>query len=243
RFDEVTLTTHEIFHTMFPFYLGTNETKYAWMDEGWATIGEWLLSPLIDSTIVDDYGVQPTEDHMSTESDLPIMTLSTEMDAAYFTNAYPEPAMGFLFVKDMLGDSLFTKSLHYYIRQWNGKHPIPYDFFNCMNEASGKNLNWFWQRWFFEGGHADLAISSVTKKLKANNITITSKGSKPVPIDLTIIYSDKTRENVHRSIAVWEKGNSSVVITVPATKRIARIELGSTWVPDVDKSDNVLEVE
>jgi hypothetical protein len=46
--DDIELTDHEIFHTMFPFYMGINETKYGWMDEGWATIGEWLLSPMID---------------------------------------------------------------------------------------------------------------------------------------------------------------------------------------------------
>ncbi len=46
----ITLTSHEIFHTMFPFYMGINETKYAWMDEGWASIGEWLISKIIDST-------------------------------------------------------------------------------------------------------------------------------------------------------------------------------------------------
>jgi len=58
--DDIELTDHEIFHTMFPFYMGINETKYAWMDEGWATIGEWLISPLIDSSIADDYGIMPT---------------------------------------------------------------------------------------------------------------------------------------------------------------------------------------
>ena len=34
---KLNLTDHEIFHTMFPFYMGINETKYGWMDEGWAT--------------------------------------------------------------------------------------------------------------------------------------------------------------------------------------------------------------
>ena len=45
RAESIELTDHEIFHTMFPFYMGINETKYAWMDEGWATIGEWIISP------------------------------------------------------------------------------------------------------------------------------------------------------------------------------------------------------
>jgi len=38
--EAVQLTSHEIFHSYFPFYMGINETQYAWMDEGWATIGE-----------------------------------------------------------------------------------------------------------------------------------------------------------------------------------------------------------
>ena len=57
RTEAITLTDHEIFHTMFPFYVGTNETKYGWLGDDWATSGEWLISPMIDSNIVDDYGV------------------------------------------------------------------------------------------------------------------------------------------------------------------------------------------
>ena len=209
------------------------------MDEGWATIGEWILSTYIDSSIVDDYGVLPTERHLGTEADLPIMSLSTENNASYFTNAYPEPAMGYLYVKDLLGDSLFTKALHYYITQWNGKHPMPYDFFNCMNAGSGKNLNWFWKRWFFEGGFADLAISKVVKKGAAYAVTVTTKGSKPVPVDLTVTYVDNTTAKVHRNIGVWEKGATAIMISIPAKSGIKKIELGSTWVPDADKKDNV----
>ena len=33
---------HEIAHTYFPFYMGINETRYAFMDEGWATTFEYL---------------------------------------------------------------------------------------------------------------------------------------------------------------------------------------------------------
>jgi hypothetical protein len=244
RAESIELTDHEIFHTMFPFYMGINETKYAWMDEGWATIGEWLISPMIDSSIVDEYGVSPYEKNAATEIDLPIMTLSTQLTGtSYFLNSYPKPSFGYLFIKDMLGDSLFTKALHYYIEQWHGKHPMPYDFFNCMNAGSGKNLNWFWKRWFFDSGYPDLAITSVISKLKSYNIVITSKGTKPVPIDLTITFADKTALNIHRSIGVWEKGNSTVTITVPTTQKITRIELGDTYNADSHKDDNVYVVK
>jgi hypothetical protein len=244
RDESIELTDHEIFHTMFPFYMGINETKYAWMDEGWATIGEWLISPMIDTTIVDEYGVAPYEMSAATELDLPISTLSTQLSGtSYFLNSYPKPAFGYLYVRDMLGDSLFTKALHYYIQQWHGKHPMPYDFFNCMNAGSGKNLNWFWKKWFFDNGEPDLAIISVSNKLKSYNIVITSKGTKPVPIDLTITYADKSVSKIHRSIKVWEKGNSTVNITIPTTQKIIKVELGGTYSVDSNKKDNVFELK
>ncbi|MFL5811677.1 MAG: M1 family metallopeptidase [Flavisolibacter sp.] len=243
RAESIELTDHEIFHTMFPFYMGINETKYGWMDEGWATIGEWLVSPMIDSSIVDEYGVGPYESEAANEIDLPIMTLTTQLTgSSMFLNSYPKPAFGYLYVKDMLGDSLFTKALHYYIQQWHGKHPMPFDFFNCMNTGSGKNLNWFWKRWFFDSGYPDLEITSVTPKLKSYNIVVTSKGSKPIPIDLTITFSDKTIQKIHRSVDVWRNGNTSVNISVTTTQKISNIRLGSTYTPDVNKKDNVIEM-
>jgi hypothetical protein len=241
--ESIELTDHEIFHSMFPFYMGTNETKYAWMDEGWATIGEWIISPIIDSSLADEYGVEPTEKNAGNETDLPIMTLSTEIYGAYYTNSYPKPAMGYLFVKDMLGDELFYKGLHFYIQQWHGKHPIPYDFFNCMNTGSGKNLNWFWKKWFFDNGEPDLAISKVTTKGKATTVIIATVGTKPVPVDLTIYFSDSTSMKVHKSIAVWEKGNKTVTIPIMSNKKISKLTLSSGYTPDSNKKDNVWQVK
>jgi len=231
RAESIELTDHEIFHTMFPFYMGINETKYAWMDEGWATIGEWIISPLIDPALIDEYGVAPTSNNAGRETDLPIITLSTELNAAYFTNSYPKPAMGYLFAKDMLGDDVFFKGLHYYISQWNGKHPLPWDFFNCMNTGSGKNLNWFWKKWFFENGEPNLAISKVTN----TSVTIQMKGTKPVPVDLTIDFENGA-QTIHKSIAVWEKA-SSITLNFPG-KKIKKVSLGSVHTPDSDPKDN-----
>jgi hypothetical protein len=241
REDAITLTDHEIFHTIFPFYIGTNETKYGWMDEGWATIGEWLLSPMIDSTLVDSYGVVATEMLSGTEEDMPLSAITfMQGGPAFFVNSYPKPAFGYLFAKDMLGDELFLKGLHFYMQQWNGKHPLPLDFFNCMNTGSGKNLNWFWKRWFFENGTPDLAIKKVVNSTAAKQIVVEMKGNKPVPVDLAITYADGSTQKFHRSIAVWEKANKTT-IAFNSPKKIARVELGSLYALDSDKEDNVWE--
>ena len=244
REDAINLTDHEIFHTMFPFYLGTNETKYGWMDEGWATIGEWLISSIIDPKLDDDYGVARYAQFAATENDLPIVTLSTQQNGLpFFLNSYPKPGLGYLYVKDMLGDELFTKALHTYIRTWNGKHPMPYDFFNSMNAGAGRNLNWFWQRWFFDGGYPDLAITSVNKTSTGYDLTIQAKGTKPVPVDLTLTFADNTTQKIHRSIAVWETGANSVTVPVATKQPLKRVTLGSTLVPDSYPKDNMWEAK
>ncbi|WP_183557036.1 M1 family metallopeptidase [Mucilaginibacter sp. SP1R1] len=237
--DAIELTDHEIFHTMFPFYMGTNETKYGWMDEGWATIAEWLISPVIDPTIVDTYGVGPTENSAGIEQDAPIMTLTPQLTGiAKFTDSYPKPALAYLYVKDMLGDELFTKALHYYIGQWHGKHPMPYDFFNCINTGSGVNLNWFWKSWFFDNGVPNLAISKVSNLQQKYTVTITSIGTKPVPINLMVYYADGSKQLVHQSIACWAKGNKTTTVAFTGKKKVVHMVLGTTYDPDVDKRDN-----
>ena len=139
----------------------------------------------------------------------------------------------------MLGDDLFYKALHNYIRNWNGKHPMPFDFFYSMNYGAGRNMNWFWKKWFFDDGVPDLAIASV----KGKNITIESIGEKPVPIDLTITLADGSIEKIHRSIAVWEKGNKTVIIPVTSSKPIKKVVMGSTYAADRDKKNNVWEAK
>jgi hypothetical protein len=238
--DGIELTDHEIFHTMFPFYMGTDETKYAWMDEGWATIGEWVISSYIDPKVTDTFAIEGYESNAGSENDPPIMTLSTLLGGhAYETNSYPKPGLGYLYIKDMLGDALFTKALHYYITQWHGKHPMPYDFFNCMNTGSGMNLNWFWKKWFFDGGIPDQAIDKVSHTDKQYTVIIKNVGSKPVPIDLTIYYADGTTKLIHKTIACWQSGNKTVTLSFTAEKKIDKMILGNGYDADANKDDNI----
>lgn len=239
--DAIELTDHEIFHSMFPFYMGTNETKYGWMDEGWATIGEWVITPIINPAIVDDFAVDTYESDAGKEDDVPIITLTPQLaGTSFITNSYPKPGLGYLYVKDMLGDALFTKALHYYIEQWHGKHPMPYDFFNCMNTGSGINLNWFWKNWFLDRGTPDQAITKVTaKNHKEYQVIITNIGTKMVPVDLTIHYVNGTTKKIHRDVSCWKNGNKAIAVDFVADKTVLKIELGGTYDADVNKKDNV----
>ena len=48
---------------------------------------------------------------------------------------------------------------------------------------------------------------------------------------------------IHKTIAVWEKGNSTITIPVSTNKKITRLVLGGSYTPDSNKKDNVWEVK
>ena len=51
------------------------------------------------------------------------------------------------------------------------------------------------------------------------------KGSKPVPVHLTVYYKDGLEQTLHQSIAVWENSNTTS-INFTATTTIEKIVLG-----------------
>ena len=238
--DAIQLTAHEIFHTIFPFYVGINETKYSFMDEGWATMAEFYLHPMIDNDTPVDYNITDINTHSGAETDVPVMTLTPQLaGAARFMDKDQKPALAYLYVKEMLGDELFLKALHFYIDHWKGRHPTPYDFFNSINTGSGVDLNWFWKNWFFEKGVPDLAITSVTRHEHSYNITVSNVGTEAVPVHLTIYLADGTTLSLGASIACWQQGDKTKTFTFRTDKLVKSIVLGTEYDADVKKEDNV----
>ena len=141
----------------------------------------------------------------------------------------------------MLGDELFTRALHNYIKQWHGKHPMPFDFFNCMNTGAGLNMNWFWKSWFFDRGIPDLAITKVSVKKNVYTVTVSNLGTKPIPVDLTVYYKDGTTQLVHQNISAWRNCNKTFTINLFSRKKIQKMILGNTWDPDTNKENNIWE--
>lgn len=237
--DILELTTHEVFHTIFPFYVGTNETKYSFMDEGWATFSEFYLTPLIDSSVPLNYDLSALNNSAGTAEDMPVMTPTPQLyGKARYADKDLKPAMAHLYLQEWMGNKVFLKSVQTYIRNWAGKHPTPYDFFNSMQSSSGLDLQWFWKNWYFEKNVPDLAISKVEREKDGYNILISSPGTLAVPIHLYITYSDGSKETVSRDLSCWKSGNKEVVLSVKNSKLISQIYLGNAYDVDINSKDN-----
>jgi len=238
--DQVELTTHEIMHTYFPFMMATNQTKYGWMDEGWATIGEWIQSPLIyGDSLVDEYGIGDVNYFSGKEADVPIIVNSTQIseERSQFINNYAKPGFVLYYLRDMFGKDKFRQLTKQYMDTWKGKHHTPWDFFNFFSSATNQNLNWLWKRWYFDWGFPDLAITNVVTGKNKAEITISAKGIRPVPVNLHVEYADGSKEKIHYDFSIW-KEQSIFKIKITNAKTVKSLKLGDLYDVDVNKKDN-----
>ena len=236
---------HEVAHTYFPFYMGINETRYAFMDEGWATTFEYLIGIAEHGKEAADkfykeFRVQNYIKDESTEEDQPIISMSTQVSGAgYGNNSYGKASLSYLALKDLLGDDLFKKSLHAYMENWNGKHPIPWDYFNSMNTASGQNLNWFFNNWFFTNNYIDLSIKNVAK----NVVSVENVGGFAVPFDVNVVYADNSTETLHQTPEIWKANQKRTAIALKNKKQIKQVTLEGGIFMDATPSNNTLIIK
>lgn len=234
---------HEIAHTYFPFYMGINESRYAFMDEGWATTFELLIGTSEvgkekAESLYKDFRVDRWIHDASTAEDQPVITPSSELRGGYGNNSYGKPSLSYFALKDMLGDELFKKALHGYMDRWHGKHPIPWDYFNSMSNITGKNLDWFFNNWFFTNYYIDLSLKSVTKAAGGYTAAIKNVGGFVVPFDVKVTYSDGSTESIHQTPAVWEKNQKQIAVDIKTSKTIKAVTLDGGIFMDADESNN-----
>jgi hypothetical protein len=233
---------HEIAHTYFPFYMGTNESRYAFMDEGWATTFELLIGTAErGKAIADDFYKKFRVNrwtHGPHEKENPIITPSPEVTFGAGNNAYGKPSLSYLALKDMLGDELFKKALHTYMDNWNGKHPIPWDYFNSMKKGSGKNLDWFFYNWFFTKYYIDLDLEKAEKSNNGYTLSVKNIGGFAVPFDVIVTYADGTTESFHQTPIVWEKDQKNITVHVKTARPVKSITLDGGIFVDANDKDN-----
>ncbi len=235
------LTFHEIAHTYMPFFMGTNEKKYAWMDEGWATLWPHVL---VDSIFPDYRYLERTvagfEAVAGFEMDIPPMVPNHLLGAAYPSlrlGSYVRPAMAYHFLENALGADAFSFALKSYMHFWQGLHPSPLDFFKVFEMAADQDLYWFFKPWFYENAYPDLSIRKITKD---KMIVIENTGGLPLPVYLEMFFTDGSKEIVEFNTSIWNNGDKTVVIQSPEDKFLQEVRLGNKRIPDVNKKDNVM---
>jgi aminopeptidase N len=196
------VTDHEFGHVWFPMVVGSDERRWAWMDEGLNTF-------MNQYSTADFYGVgvqrilsqrskQIGGQFMTSSpyADQPIMTYADHLrrDTGLGFLAYLKPANGLMLLREyVVGPERFDAAFRAYFDRWAYKHPKPADFFRTIEDVSGEDLDWFWRSWFYETDVADQAVDSVATG-DTTRVRLTQEKELMLPMTVSLTYENGETE-------------------------------------------------
>lgn len=242
------VAAHEILHSWFPFFMGINEKRYPFMDEGWTTTFEYLRNRKVLGTERADAlykrfrvtgvgWVEPTSGN-----EIPIITPQDSLygqTPVFGFNQYGKASLGYIALKDLMGEAAFKAGLHTFMTRWNGKRPLPWDMFASFNTAgTGQDLDWFFNNWFFGYNYMDLAIAGVTSAKDGHTVSLRNPGGMAVPFDVVATYADGTSERIHRTPAAWKDSPRETTVRLASQKALQSVAIDTGLFVDFVPGDN-----
>jgi hypothetical protein len=237
--------THEIGHMWYPMTVGSDERRYAWMDEGFNTFINTFSEE--DYWKRDDTRVRRNESSFVTSLDQtptaqPIMTPANR----YVNNnnlgalAYVKPSIMLLALRNkVLGAEVFDSAFREYTRRWAFKHPQPADFFRTIEQVSGRDLSWFWRGFFFTTSSLDQSVESVKETADGSTlITIRNLGTAVMPVEVLLTTDDDSTKTVKLPVEIWYGGNRYVFREPPGKHIVAARVNPDGGFPDVNPSND-----
>lgn len=262
------VVVHEWLHSWYQMIMGTNESLYAWMDEGFTSFAE-------SNTLNFVHGGTDTEPHKDAYTswmnlvksglDEPLTTHADQYNTnyAYSTNAYSK---GEVFLEQLgyiTGAKVRDKILIEYYNKWKFKHPDVNDFMRVAENVSGLQLDWYKTFFVNTSKTSNYKIDSLWEAGGKSLIRLSRIGDMPMPVDCLITYADgstemhyiplslmygaKQPEDNTVPVKVYKAWNWTVpTYTIETTKRlqtIKKVEIDpSQRLADMDRRNNKIEL-
>src|SRR6185369_250998 len=251
---------HEVAHSWFQMTLASNESLYAWMDEGFTDFASSeAMASLGDNTnshagsyagyfaLVASGLQEPADQHSD----------HFNTNRAHSTAAYSIGAIFLEQLKYLIGEENFYKGMLRYYNTWKMKHPSPNDFIRVMEKTSGLQLGWYLRYWTGTTKRIDYGFGIMSESNGATLVDLKRIGDFPMPIDLLVTYRDGSKENhyvpMNELLGSKPKANAQVVscetwpwvyptYTLKINKKLAEIESleidPSLRMADIDRKNN-----
>lgn len=248
---------HEVAHQWWPMMLGTNETWYAWMDEGLNVYMNSLSAADSRGTIANYDGRGQSYGRQSGNVAEPTMMWpSNHGGSMYGYQAYSKATLMLSMLGGIVGDDEVQRAIREYTEEWQFKHPSPWDFVFSMSNSLDMDLGWFWYYWLWTTESVDGSIEKVTNNGTQTIVSIKQDGQMPAPIVLKIEFAEEGPEPKKLSyteyladgtaimtwpVDVWFKGNRFLDAKFDfGERKITKITLDpKRRFPDKKTSDNV----
>ncbi|MDB4876513.1 MAG: peptidase [Gemmatimonadetes bacterium] len=237
---------HEQGHEWFPMIVGSNERRYAWMDEGFNTYQNAFSNERrAPGTNAFPAYVANWKQSVDNGTQSPLMTPPDRIDpGALGAIGYRKPGAVLLALRDnVIGRDAMDRAMREYTRRWAFKHPTPADFFRTVEDVSGEDLAWFWNAFFYGTDVLDIAIDGVGMRQLAGQslveVHLRRVTSIPFPVTMRLKFNDGTTQDVKLPVQIWAQSDRYTA-TIPAIRPVTGVRL---WpdanVPDWNSSNDV----
>ena len=249
------ITAHELGHGWFPMIVGSNERRFAFMDEGFNTFIDVYASdafnrgeyaPKRDGEYAPGGG-NPVDEILPLLADAEAPTLMAPADSVSEKYRHPltyfKGALGLVLLREqILGPARFDPAFRKYIATWAYKHPTPSDFFRIMESEAGEDLSWWWRGWYFNNWQLDLGISAARyvdgDAAKGLAVTLENRQKLVMPATLRIDYTDGTHEDRRVPVETWIQ-RAAPQLLLATRKPVSKVTIDPDHVlPDADRANN-----
>ncbi len=157
------LVAHELAHQWFGDLLVIKHWSHAWVKEGAATYAEILWTD-------HEYGAEEAayyrlgeaRNYITEDRDRyrrPMVThVYREAIELYDRHIYEKGGCVYHMLRSELGDDLFWKAIHHFVRTNAHKTVETIDLLRAIEEATGKNCMFLFDQYVFRGGHPEYKV-------------------------------------------------------------------------------------
>lgn len=254
------VTAHEIGHNWFPMIVGSDERRFAWMDEGFNTFIDVYASdvfnkgeyaPKRDSEYAENGG-NPADEIIPfiIDPEAPVMMTAADAIAEKYRHPYTyfKPAFGLILLREqILGPERFDYAFRNYIADWAYKHPTPDDFFHAMENGAGEDLSWFWKGWFYNNWKLDQSVEAVSYsgsgEARKVEVRIANLEKLVMPVLVECTFTDGTKYQQKLPVETWQM-NKTYTLKIASGKRVKSVVLDpENKLPDVNRKNNTFTVK
>ncbi|MFT4095233.1 MAG: M1 family metallopeptidase [Niabella sp.] len=230
---------HEWMHSWYQGMMGTNESLYPWMDEGFATYADnevaiWLKKGDRDTAQAGEY----ENYYYIVQSGLeePLITHADHFNTniAYSIASYSKGAVFLEQLGYIIGAGVRDQVLLDYYKNWRFKHPDVNDFIQVAQLRSGIQLDWYRQEWINTTHTIDYGIDSLWEENGGTKVRLINIGLMPMPVDLMITSKSGKKELHYIPLGLMFGAKAAEDISIPTKVYPAWHWTNSTYIIETD---------
>ncbi|MBO0725100.1 MAG: HEAT repeat domain-containing protein [Blastocatellia bacterium] len=199
------IVAHELAHQWWGDLVTCKDWSHVWLNESFATYSEYLWREHTRGrdearfALFQDFLTYLREDRTSHRRPIVFNRYRFSEDVMD-RHAYEKGACALDMLRWELGDDAFFRTLAHYLKKHEFRNAETNDFKVAVEEATGRNLYWFFDQWLYGPGYPELEIAYEWRreqnllKLSVKQVQGTEDGTRvfrfPVEIEVT---TDKGR--------------------------------------------------